>query len=320
MKKIFIFCCVALYSFALSSCDDMLKDELFVKYAYVVQNGWKEVNLELNNIGVMSLPITVGVNGTSFNNRDVAVKLALDPDTLADYNFNKYKNDEVLYYKQINDEAIKFPEEVVIESGKESAVIQVTLDKSKIENQYADYVLPVCIASAEGYDPGPTKYTRSLMHLSFYNDFSGSYGGSCKLWDQDKSGSLHERTISSKILYGYSPNECYFYAGEYDRTNIMKDGYIVRLNWDPETGEVLMTSDNTDMRLTLIEPTTFKQVIINHATDDSKKIVTTTLFVNYSYLDASSSNVRTMVFKGTMTMTDMNVPVERPGRVDTPTE
>ncbi len=320
MKKIFIFCCVALYSFTLSSCDDSLKDELFVKYAYIVQNGWKEVKIELNSIGVMTLPITVGVNGTSFNDRDVAVKLALDPDTLADYNFNKYKNDSVLYYKQINGEAIKFPENIIIETGKESAVVEVMLDKSKIENQYADYVLPVCIEKAEGYNAGPTKYTRSLMHLSFYNDFSGSYNGSCKLWDKEKAGSFHERTISSKILYGYSPNECYFYAGEYDRANTLKDNYIVKLNWNPETGEVLTTTEISDMRLELIEPTTFKQVILNHPTDESKKIVTTTLYTYYSYLDASSSNVRTMVFYGTMSMTDMNVPVERPGRADTPTE
>ena len=69
--------------FGTVGCQDELDDELFQKYTYIIQNGWKEceVKIEDDNTGVLS--VDFGVNGTSANNKDIVLTVTNDPDTLA---------------------------------------------------------------------------------------------------------------------------------------------------------------------------------------------------------------------------------------------
>ena len=318
MKKILLFSCIALFSFVGYSCDDTLDDELFVKYAYIVKKGWQETAVELTETSVMKIPVTIGVNGTSLNDKDVVVKLGFDPDTLAGYNKEKYKEQTDLFYKMIAEDAVEFPEEVVIENGKESAVFHITLDKSKVVDQYEDYVLPISIIEASEYEKGPSKYTKSLMHLSYRNDFSGNYSGSDgRVFDVANDGS--KRTVNNKTLYGFSLNECFFFVGDYDRENPQRGGYIARVHWEPATGEITLTSDIPSLQLAAVGTPRIQQTVGKHATDDAKKIVATTIRLEYTYLDTSvEGNAKTMKFTGSLTMTDQNVPIDRPERVSTP--
>ena len=75
-----------------SSCNDQLADELFEKRTYLIENGWKDYQLEVDDDNTAILPVYFGINGTSLNDKDITLTLDVDPDTLERYNWEKYKN------------------------------------------------------------------------------------------------------------------------------------------------------------------------------------------------------------------------------------
>lgn len=176
MKKIrYIYgimgCLLIILMPGLSSCNDKLADELFMKNSYIVHNGWQEYALEVTEDNTAILPIYFGVNGTSGNDKDIVLTVELDPDTLAGYNWDKYKNQTNLYYKILPEEAYTFGADTwTIPKGELKTTASVKIDLNKIEevgSLYDDYVLPVRIASSTGEPMGQNKYTKVLAHIGF---------------------------------------------------------------------------------------------------------------------------------------------------------
>ena len=139
MKKIrYIYgimgCLLIILMPGLSSCNDKLADELFMKNSYIVHNGWQEYALEVTEDNTAILPIYFGVNGTSGNDKDIVLTVELDPDTLAGYNWDKYKNQTNLYYKILPEEAYTFGADTwTIPKGELKTTASVKIDLNKIE-------------------------------------------------------------------------------------------------------------------------------------------------------------------------------------------
>ena len=45
-----------------SSCNDQLADELFEKRTYLIENGWKDYQLEVDDDNTAILPVYFGIN------------------------------------------------------------------------------------------------------------------------------------------------------------------------------------------------------------------------------------------------------------------
>lgn len=56
-----------------------------------MENGWQTCEVEIKDGNIAELLIDFGINGTSENDKDITLKITNDPDTLADYNFDKFK-------------------------------------------------------------------------------------------------------------------------------------------------------------------------------------------------------------------------------------
>ena len=84
-----------------TACDEGLPDEIFVKHVLINQNGFREYELNYVNTPIKDTIISVAVNGSSRLDRDVRVDLAVNPDTLDGYNWEKYRNDRSLYYEML---------------------------------------------------------------------------------------------------------------------------------------------------------------------------------------------------------------------------
>lgn len=92
-----------------ASCSDDLDYELFTKYTYLKDNGWQEeIKMEINDDNTVDLPVYFGVNGTTGNDKDITLRLAIDEDTLADYNFDKNKNNVDAYYLILRFRLLRF--------------------------------------------------------------------------------------------------------------------------------------------------------------------------------------------------------------------
>lgn len=231
MKKTIYICLFALIAILLQSCDN-LSDELFEKKVYLTKNEWVDVELNIPATGIIDFPVAVGVSGTSENDKNVTVKLAVDSAALSQYNFDKYRRDSLLYYTLLPEAAFTIPEELVITSGEDLAVAHLTIDMSKLTDLYADYVLPLKIESASNYAVSE-EYAVGLYHIVFTNSFSGTYSGSISIADvQAKNGYVigaNKSTVANKTLYAISHDECFFYAGKYDRTNKERNKCIMTI-------------------------------------------------------------------------------------------
>ena len=68
-----------------------------------MENGWQTCEVEIKDGNIAELLIDFGINGTSENDKDITLKITNDPDTLADYNFDKFKkSNKFLLYRTSN--------------------------------------------------------------------------------------------------------------------------------------------------------------------------------------------------------------------------
>lgn len=249
MKKIiYTFFALLIVMFVSQSCDS-LPEELFEKDVYLVKNGWIDLELNITETGIIEIPIAVGVSGTSQNSKTVKVGLDIASDLLSNYNYDKYRAETDLYYTELPEEAFTLSREIVISAGEDIATTTLRIDMSKLSDKYADYVLPLTINSTSEYVLGEAVRCNVLYHIVFKNKFSGTYSGSLQGYKVRNNGNNDESdkvSIGKKTLYAISPDECFFYAGKYDRETKGRNNTIVTIRVN-ELDEVTLDSPNPDL-------------------------------------------------------------------------
>lgn len=270
--------------FGAASCSDDLDYELFTKYTYLMNNGWQEnIEMEINEDNTVDLPVYFGVNGTTGNNKDISLTLAVDEDTLADYNFDKNKYDEESYYLLLPEDCYAFDKTVyTIPAGSLNAggVCKIDLNKLREHNIYAEYVLPIKIATSEGEPVGPSKYTKALYFLNLKNEYSGIYSGNGNM---KQIGTSYTTQATGKQLYAISRKECYLYAGNVDRTTTGRSSFILNLHFNDD-GTIKLTALNDAIELKEISGT-YNFKFYENTSDTRKLVMMTTLYLKYEYKD-----------------------------------
>lgn len=291
-----------------SSCNDDLEDELFIKNTYLVKNGWQEYKIKILEDNTAILPISMGVSGTSDNDKDIVVVLAADPDTLAGYNFEKFKQQTDYYYKELPQNYYAFDQESYIIPKKENKVQAIiTIDLDKIENIYEEYVLPLQIKSSEGEDIAVDKYSKLLARVEFTNRFSGSYGGEGVV---KQDGTSYEDKVQGVKLNGTATNSCCFYAGNITRTthaDFMK--YMIDITTESD-GTLILSSKNTNLGL-VPERATITRKYVKHSTDNRYYIETSVLSLKYQYKDQEEGF--TCTYEGNLTKVENVLVKDYPG-------
>lgn len=296
MKKA-IYICISVLIVAFTQSCDQLPEELFEKKIYLVKNGWLDWELNIPNSGTIEISVPVGVSGTSENDKDITVKLGLDQEALATYNYERYRTDTDLYYAEIPQEALAFPENVVINAKQDIAHAVVKIDVSKLTNRYADYVLPLKIESVSEYETNPD-YSTGLYHIVFTNKFSGSYSGNMSVTKVRVNGSNDETdkiSIGNKVLYAVSPDECFFYAGKYDRNTRGREKFVVTVKMGEEISgssakKVLLDQFNPDLDIKywynkFDSISTVENNSVPHPNDNRYEMQTTMFDLSYTFMD-----------------------------------
>ncbi len=304
LRTFFIFCMAFALALLNYSCNDELDSELFEKTVLLTNNGWIDQELYLDESGLIDIPLVVSVNGTSGNDKNVNVEVRLDPDTLNNYNFEKYRNQPELYYQQPENDAITFQDETItIPAGELYGVSKLTLDLNKLADRYADYVIPLEIGSTSEYRIAEPDYSKALLHMVLKNSFSGNYTGEIAVYKTKADGSSdtgNKLTVGVKSLYALSGQTCYFYAGQFDRTSVERDQFIVNVTIDAEN-RVSLESPNADLNLKK-EEATVEISSVEHSTDNRYLIVTTTLKLKYTFVDVTQLDKPVLRAEGTISM------------------
>jgi len=303
MKKILFICVSALTLILTYSCNDGLSDELFEKTVLLTKNGWSDQNLTIPDSGIIEVPLVLSVNGTTSNDKVVTVGVAFDPDTLYDFNFEKYRAQTALYYTQVPTDAVAFTDTtLVIPAGENSVVSKLFFDFNKVTDKYADYVIPVSIKSTSAYSIAGGRYGKALLHVKLKNSFSGDYSGDLIVYRTlpDSTGMSNvltndvsnAMTVSRKSFYAISSNKCYFFAGSIDRTGDNRRNYIVNMSVLKNAAggdSIALDSPNPDLGL-IQEPGAKMEISsVPFDNDNRYKTVTTTITLSYLFRDLTST-------------------------------
>lgn len=293
MKKIIYFIAVLVITLT-SSCDG-LPDEQFEKLVLLTKNGWIDQDIDVSSEGVIEIPIAASVSGTATNAENIVVNLDFDPDTLSEYNFEKYRKDSSLYYQSIPDSAVSFGSNVVdIVKNKDNGITKLIINLNKITDKYKDYVIPIQITNSSKYMLANNIYTKALYHLQLKNDYSGTYTGTTTVYKTKGSAEVNDEeqkiTVANKVFYALTDTTCYFYAGQVDRITANRDKYIINITFH-KNGTITMAAVNSALNFVL-EKISMSIARKDNTNDNRYEDVVTTLDMTYKFTDLSSNRLR----------------------------
>ena len=191
MKHISIFM-AALFGVLIltTSCNDEWKEEQYTQYisfkaplndlgvtdVYVPFSRHADDGSNIYGEGLSSYQLPVIVSGSNHNENNIAVHVGVDPDTLAQLNYERFSQRKDLYYVNMEQYAT-FPETVNLTPGNDISLLDIRFDFNGIDMS-EKWVLPLEVKNnpSYGYTPHPRKnYSKALLRVFPFNNYSGNY-------------------------------------------------------------------------------------------------------------------------------------------------
>lgn len=256
MKKIF-YLIILLTSFGFVSCNNEWEDEQYEQYvsfkAPVGSNGVTDIYIRYKKDGKVTYQLPVIVSGSTFNAKDMNVKIELDSDTLSILNDERFGRED-LYYLELTPEHYSFPEEINMPQGTSVVTLPIDFDLTGI-NMVRNWVLPLTIVDKPGVYLGhPRKnYAKALLNIKPFNDYSGTYSTTTLQsfianadGSYDQANPIVRNTRTGQVV---DENTIFFYAGAMEEDLINREDYKVNFYFNPETEMVELSSDNESLKL-----------------------------------------------------------------------
>jgi hypothetical protein len=253
MKKIYILIPLLAALFILcSSCNDEWKDEQYERYisfkAPLNAQGVTQINVRYKSEGKVTYQLPMIVSGSTTNDKNLSVHVAVDSDTLTVLNYERFQLREDLFYKELESKYFTFSETVDVKTGENTSLLDIDFTLNDID-LVEKWVLPLTIVDnpSYGYTANPRKnYKRALLRVIPFNDFSGTYSGTA-LKVFLKGFETEAAIVKSEIpIYVVDENTVFFYAGTVDENRIDRRNYKIYATFDRQTKRVTLTSENPD--------------------------------------------------------------------------
>ncbi|WP_346319165.1 DUF4973 domain-containing protein [Chitinophaga sp. YIM B06452] len=231
---------------AIGACNKEWEEELFTKYVAFGKNGVVQVYVKYKEEGGnIPLKIPVVLSGSTANNTDVDVTVALDRDTLTNLNFDRFRLREDLYFKELPGEFYSFKSlKTTIPKGENTGylTIDLKLDGIDLVNKY---ILPLQIVSTSVYAPSALKhYKKSLISIVPFNDFSGKYSVAGAVWDRTRSeNSQTALTVPSRNTWVVNENSVFFYAGVTEEEAVDRAVYKISATFNQDSTVTLSAAN-----------------------------------------------------------------------------
>lgn len=235
------------------ACNDEWKEEQFEHYV--------SFKAPLDNEGVTNIYVRykegqkttflqpLEVSGSTTNNKDLSIHVAVDPDTLGILNYERFQTRQDFYYKQLNNTYFSIPETVNIKSGDNTALMAIDFSLKGID-MAEKWVLPLTILEdpTAKYKINPRKYyKKALLRVNPFNNYSGTYSGTALKVVMDGHESETPIVKSQIRSYVVDENTIFFYAGNIDEDRKDRKNYKVFATFN-ETGGVTFRAENPNMK------------------------------------------------------------------------
>ncbi len=247
MKKINLYLIISVLLIFSVSCNDEWDEEQYKKAVSFVKSGVVKIYVKYNaEGGQVPFKVPVQVSGSTINDSDVNVTIALDPDTIPDLNFDRFRLRDDLYFKLLHPQFYEFESMTsTIKSGEDVGIFKLNL---KLEGMdlIDRYILPIQIVSTSKYDVMDRKYYRkSLMEIVPFNDYSGRYSVSGSIFDRSRPEN-QQTALTTPYRYARVVDErtVFFYAGITEEESQDRAIYKINATFNVEDSTVTLTASD----------------------------------------------------------------------------
>lgn len=297
--------------FLFGACNDEWTEEQYTRYisfkAPLNDQGVTTVYVRHRGDAVSNYKLPLIISGSTTNDQNLTVRVALDPDTLNQLNLEQFQSRTDLYYRQLEDRFFTMPQSVDFVAGEDVSLLDIDFSFKDID--LADkWILPITIVNdpENRYSAHPRKhYKKALLRVMPFNDFSGTYG-STNLGIYVKGGENGAPIVKNNIqLYAVNDSTVFFYAGMIDEDRTDRHNYKIYAKFNGENRLVTLYSDNPDMKFQSNETPVFS--IFEKMDETLPYLLRRTVSIkgiNYNFTDYTSSEAVDVEFtvKGVITM------------------
>lgn len=282
------------------TCNNEWEDEQFDHYVSFVaplnDQGVSPIYLRYKANGTVTYQVPLMVSGSTVNDKNLNVFVAVDPDTLDALNVERFSTRTELFFKRLpNPQFFTFPGTVNIPSGSSHATLPIDFKFNGID-MVDKWVVPLKIENDPNYQANPRRhYKRALLRIFPFNDYSGVYGATGFLmYFKDTGTSSAPLALEFKTAYVVDENTVFFYAG------IVTDEWTDRANYkiffrfnddydeDLNSGTITINADNPNIKLNVVGTPTYR---ISERMDDTRPYLKrriTTIYMEYDFTDYTS--------------------------------
>lgn len=252
MKTIYNCSIVLCLLLLVAACNNEWDEEQYQQYVSFkapMTDGVTPIYVRYKAEGKVTYKLPLIVSGSTLNERNLDVHIAVDPDTLNILNEARFTTRTDLYYKQLTEEKYDFPETVQIPA--DSYVKLMDIDFSLKDIDMVDkWVLPLTIVdnTSYNYQGHPRKnYAKALLKVIPFNDYSGAYSTTTmEVYFRKNDGGIDDMPMvaNNRTAYVVDDNTVFFYAGLISEELEQRATYKIFVRFNKEDQTISMWPEN----------------------------------------------------------------------------
>jgi len=256
MRKKYVFMLGFIASLFLCSCNEEWTTEQYENTVSFVNNNMVNVNIKYSSSGgVINYNIPVILSGSTENKTSFDVSIALDPDTMASLNFDRFRYRDDLYFTLMDSAFYEFPSmTTTIQAGSNQGYVNMNFKLSGID-MINKYILPLNVVSTSKFGPNLHKhYRKTLMRIIPFNDFSGVYSAlQGQVYDMNPvpqgQTAPPPLVVSTREARVVDENTIFFFAGVIEEQAFDRAKYKIKAQFNADS-TVTLTADDPTIKFT----------------------------------------------------------------------
>lgn len=230
------------------ACNKEWTEELYVKEVSFVKSGVVKVNAKYKSQGgVVTVKVPVVLSGSTGNSDDIEVTIALDKDTLANLNFDRFRLRTDLYFHELPEANYSFKSiTAIIPKGSLQGYFELELKLEGLD-LINKYILPVKIVSTSNDNASKRRwFSKSLMQIIPFNDYSNKYSNAGLIWDRDvPQNNQTALTTPNRTAWVVDEQSVFFFAGNIDEEAYDRATYKIMATFNSDSTVSLTAPDAT---------------------------------------------------------------------------
>ena len=309
----------------ITSCNDEWKDEQYRQYISFKapikdkDNGVTPIYVRYNPDGKVRYQLPVIVSGSTTNEQDIDVHVALYEDTLEILNRERFSGRTDLWYTLLEEDKYEFPEIVHIPAGTCVEQLNIDFDLRGI-NMTDKWVLPLTIVddASYNYQGHPRKnYAKALLRVIPFNNYSGSYSTSTmEVYIRNANGSTDNKPMvtNNRTAYVVDNNTIFFYAGlmSEDLSRDERELYKIYIRFNEDKSLSMWADDEEKIGFKLYGTPAYS---VTETMDGTRASLThryVSVTIEYEFKDVTSRNQEVLYKVNRIMLSERNLNTQIP--------